>query len=857
MGIILTKLCLYCIIIKYLDTEYRECRKCQKNNLKQKFKSRTCGDEKVDNLIQKWFDNYHWDTVFEYIPYNKFVDINCRDGVSLAIWEGGPLQWDGSEYTRNSDVLVVLKKFLYDEILNKIDHLYSYKDIVYGISQNPDTKDYIMVFNKEQYFKFLCKKCYKKYTDREYKWCKSCQENHFKENFKNWTSRNEQIDNLIQKMQLKIYMWGTTIFEWIPYNQFINIKDGDKFSLAIWKDGPLHWNLNKYEYKRDPNRRVSLKKILYRDIINETESYYYFYNNHVFKKYGITQNLNTKDYILILEYNQYFKVFCRKCDKKYTNKEYNWCKPCQKNYLKEYFKNWTSRNEKIDNLIQTIQLKIETYKDTIFEWIPYNQLTDMKGENELSSAIWRDGPLIWNKIDRYARDSNKTVALKKCPYDEILNEMVDSYHYFYNNHCFKKYGISQNPNTKIFILILEYDRYFENICKNCVFKYTNVKHQWCILCQINYLKENFTNWITGNEQIDNLIKEMQLKIDDHRDIIFEWIPYNQFDSVKEIGKGGFSIVYSAKWKDGPLYWNKNEYVRDSNKTIALKHLVNSQNVTNEFLNEVKAYSINKFNNLDNTGEILKIYGISQNPNTKDYIMVLQYARGGNFNNWLNNNYKNFNWAYKLKVLNNIITGLKEIHQKRMIHHDLHTGNILFKDTYYWITTNYISDMGLCGDVDNIDETKTYGVMPYVAPEGLRGNPYTQAADIYSFGMIMYFIATDKQPFSNRAHDGLLALDICKGIRPEINEPEAPKCYIDLMKKCWDSNPFNRLNVFEVEGLIKQFYSEVPKQFKVAEEYRLNNNNDRIDNNDQQSTHPQAIYTSRLLNPFTDGLDCAI
>ncbi|GES99163.1 kinase-like domain-containing protein [Rhizophagus clarus] len=702
MGIILTKLCLYCIIIKYLDTEYRECRKCQKNNLKQKFKSRTCGDEKVDNLIQKWFDNYHWDTVFEYIPYNKFVDINCRDGVSLAIWEGGPLQWDGSEYTRNSDVLVVLKKFLYDEILNKIDHLYSYKDIVYGISQNPDTKDYIMVFNKEQYFKFLCKKCYKKYTDREYKWCKSCQENHFKENFKNWTSRNEQIDNLIQKMQLKIYMW-----------------------------------------------------------------------------------------------------------------------------------------------------------DTIFEWIPYNQLTDMKGENELSSAIWRDGPLIWNKIDRYARDSNKTVALKKCPYDEILNEMVDSYHYFYNNHCFKKYGISQNPNTKIFILILEYDRYFENICKNCVFKYTNVKHQWCILCQINYLKENFTNWITGNEQIDNLIKEMQLKIDDHRDIIFEWIPYNQFDSVKEIGKGGFSIVYSAKWKDGPLYWNKNEYVRDSNKTIALKHLVNSQNVTNEFLNEVKAYSINKFNNLDNTGEILKIYGISQNPNTKDYIMVLQYARGGNFNNWLNNNYKNFNWAYKLKVLNNIITGLKEIHQKRMIHHDLHTGNILFKDTYYWITTNYISDMGLCGDVDNIDETKTYGVMPYVAPEGLRGNPYTQAADIYSFGMIMYFIATDKQPFSNRAHDGLLALDICKGIRPEINEPEAPKCYIDLMKKCWDSNPFNRLNVFEVEGLIKQFYSEVPKQFKVAEEYRLNNNNDRIDNNDQQSTHPQAIYTSRLLNPFTDGLDCAI
>jgi hypothetical protein len=32
-------------------------------------------------------------------------------------------------------------------------------------------------------------------------------------------------------------------------------------------------------------------------------------------------------------------------------------------------------------------------------------------------------------------------------------------------------------------------------------------------------------------------------------------------------------------------------------------------------------------------------------------------------------------------------------------------------------------------------------MPYVTPKVLRGNLYTQAANIYSFGMIMYFIVT--------------------------------------------------------------------------------------------------------------------
>ncbi len=89
-----------------------------------------------------------------------------------------------------------------------------------------------------------------------------------------------------------------------------------------------------------------------------------------------------------------------------------------------------------------------------------------------------------------------------------------------------------------------------------------------------------------NEKIDNSIQEMQLKIDDYNDIVFEWIPYNQFDGIKEIGKGGFSTVYLAKWKDGPLYWNKKEYVRDLNKPVALKFLHNSQSITNKFLNEV-------------------------------------------------------------------------------------------------------------------------------------------------------------------------------------------------------------------------------------------------------------------------------
>src|ERR1044072_3546834 len=90
---------------------------------------------------------------------------------------------------------------------------------------------------------------------------------------------------------------------------------------------------------------------------------------------------------------------------------------------------------------------------------------------------------------------------------------------------------------------------------------------------------------SGNEKIDNLIQEMQSKIKKKKDIVFEWVPYND---IKKISKGDFTTVYSAIWKNGPLYYDtyNNEYIRKSDKNVALKYLHNSQNITNEFFNEV-------------------------------------------------------------------------------------------------------------------------------------------------------------------------------------------------------------------------------------------------------------------------------
>ena len=113
-------------------------------------------------------------------------------------------------------------------------------------------------------------------------------------------------------------------------------------------------------------------------------------------------------------------------------------------------------------------------------------------------------------------------------------------------------------------------------CEECGKQYTNKISKWCRLCQSS-----------GNEQIDDFIQEkQQLKIDCN-DTIFEWIPYNQFLNIKEIGKSDFTKIHSAIWRDGPLDYcgDENEYTRDQNEKVTLKYSHNFRSI-NKLLNEV-------------------------------------------------------------------------------------------------------------------------------------------------------------------------------------------------------------------------------------------------------------------------------
>ncbi|UZO06837.1 uncharacterized protein OCT59_027144 [Rhizophagus irregularis] len=305
----------------------------------------------------------------------------------------------------------------------------------------------------------------------------------------------------------------------------------------------------------------------------------------------------------------------------------------------------------------------------------------------------------------------------------------------------------------------------------------------------------------GDENIDKFILEKNLK----------WIPYNEFKNIVYLDKGGFSIIYKATWLNN-----------NGNKEVVLKCHNNLNENSNQFLNEWKNHE-----RCLNSYDIINFYGFTRSPDTLRYMVVMDYANKGNFRGNLTKIIKN-DWKQKLHMLHRIISGLNEIHKQKLIHCDFHDGNILnHKDEEngenkeneseenkesekneesenYENVKVYISDLGLCQPIKSfLKKYEIYGVIPFMAPEILRGKHFTPASDIYSFSMIMWEFTSGVPPFNDEAHDFQLSLSICRGGRPKIIK-NTPQCYVDLMKKCWDEDPLKRPSSKEVLNIIEEW-----------------------------------------------------
>ncbi|CAG8488987.1 16230_t:CDS:2, partial [Gigaspora margarita] len=213
--------------------------------------------------------------------------------------------------------------------------------------------------------------------------------------------------------------------------------------------------------------------------------------------------------------------------------------------------------------------------------------------------------------------------------------------------------------------------------------------KWCMKCNLKHLKHDFKKW-SGNKRIDDLIQRIQT-IANGPEKVMEWIPYENFKEVKYINRGGFATVYSADWSDGPIEkWDVKlkQWSRRKNEPVALKYVDNSKAEIDYFLKEVESY----FEITDNSA-FIRCLGISQHPDGR-YIIVLEFAVLGSLRSYLDENHKHMTWKEKITALFNISMGLNTLHKSQLIHHDFHSGNLLFLRDVGGKFLN-ISDLGQC------------------------------------------------------------------------------------------------------------------------------------------------------------------
>ncbi|GET64813.1 kinase-like domain-containing protein [Rhizophagus irregularis DAOM 181602=DAOM 197198] len=282
---------------------------------------------------------------------------------------------------------------------------------------------------------------------------------------------------------------------------------------------------------------------------------------------------------------------------------------------------WTSGNEDIDKIIQNTQLLAHNNADKALEWIPYNRLYNIKyiEENKFGKvcrANWMDGKMsYWDdekqNWKREGCDMFVNLISLNIPNNlilEFINKIKINYEF---------YGIIQDPKTKNYMIVLD------NICGKC-----------SKICNAIHFQRKFIDWTSEfinkfkmNHELygitqDSETKNYMIVLDDicekcntqllaHNNTteVIEWIPYDRLHNIEYIINGRFGKEYKANWIDGCIqYWNnykKNWQRVGHNTLVILKSLDNSEIVALEFNNEIK-----------------KASGITQDPETKNYMMSL-------------------------------------------------------------------------------------------------------------------------------------------------------------------------------------------------------------------------------------------
>jgi predicted Ser/Thr protein kinase len=252
---------------------------------------------------------------------------------------------------------------------------------------------------------------------------------------------------------------------------------------------------------------------------------------------------------------------------------------------------------------------------------------------------------------------------------------------------------------------------------------------------------------------------------------------------RELGRGGFGVVYKGTWKE---------------KEVAVKQLQlfqpSSESMT-QFKQEAEIMA-----QLD-APNIVQYYGICIDK--IPFCIVMEYMPLGSLYVFLNDDSKQLDWQQRQQIMEDIARGLAYLHDKKIIHRDLKSSNVLLKVENNQLRAK-LSDFGLAKiktETQSIS-TRSVGSPAWMAPELFVETPkYTTQSDMYSYGMTGWEIVSRKRPFSETSPYAIMDLVCNKDKREKIPQDCLPKI-ANLIRLSWQKEAAKRPSAADAIQLLQ-------------------------------------------------------
>ncbi|KAF7849774.1 hypothetical protein BT93_L0293 [Corymbia citriodora subsp. variegata] len=309
---------------------------------------------------------------------------------------------------------------------------------------------------------------------------------------------------------------------------------------------------------------------------------------------------------------------------------------------------------------------------------------------------------------------------------------------------------------------------------------------------------------------------------------------DDFSSETKLGEGGFGPVYKGKLPKGQY--------------IAVKRLSKTSNQgLEEFENEVTLTASLQHVNL------VRLVGFCTNREEK--MLIYEYMPNKSLDFYLFDPIRKYmlDWVKRVHIIEGITQGLlylQEYSNFTIIHRDLKASNVLLDDEM----NPKISDFGLARifrkDDLEVNTSRIVGTYGYVPPEYVRKGIYSMKYDVYSFGVLLLQIISDRRTscyYSLNENLNLLeyAYELWKDdkcmefIDPSLDDSSSSCKLMRCMQMallCVQEKPGDRPSMLEVSSMLKNESSAV--NFPKKPVFSINKDEDE----DYKCSLKEAIHS---------------